>query len=154
MNIKVSIEDHGIGAALDALGADMSDAVGSATSDALHMVESAAKTNAPKRTGRLAGSIRVTGPGGGGGGWTGKVGPHVVYANIQEFGGVITPHGHPFLAFNWPGAPAGMRRLPDGRVLARHVTIPAHPYMRPAVGEVRPQVVPLYEAALAKVIEE
>jgi len=144
VNIKVSIEDHGIGAALDALGADMSDAVGSATSDALHMVEKAAKTNAPKRTGRLAGSIRVTGPGGGGGGWTGKVGPHVVYANIQEFGGVITPKRVKFL--HWVDA--------DGDHFARKVTIPAHPYMRPAVGEVRPLVVPLYEAALAKVIEE
>lgn len=154
MKIKVSIDKADLSAALDGMGDQLISAVGDATSDALHMVEGMAKSNAPIRTGRLRGSIRVTGPGGGAGGWSGKVGPHTVYANIQEYGGVIVPHGHPFLAFYWAGAPAGMRRLPDGRVLARHTTIPAHPYMRPAVGAARPLTGKLYEAAVLKVIED
>lgn len=37
---------------------------------------------------------------------------------------VIRPRTKKMLAFFWPQAPAGMRRLPDGRVLARSVNHP------------------------------
>ncbi len=144
MKIKVAIDKADLSAALDGMGDQLVAAVGNATSDALHMVEGMAKTNAPIRTGRLRGSIRVTGPGGGAGGWSGKVGPHTVYANIQEFGGVIVPKRVRFL--HWVDA--------SGSHFARKVTIPAHPYMRPAVGEARPLIGKLYEAAVLRVIED
>ena len=144
MKIKVTVDSQELRDALDAMADDLTAAVGRATSDALHMVEGMAKTNAPIRTGRLRGSIRVTGPGGGAGGWSGKVGPHTVYANIQEFGGVIVPKRVRFL--RWVDA--------GGEHFARKVTIPAHPYMRPAVGEAKPLIGPLYEAAIARVIED
>lgn len=54
-----------------------------------------------------------------------EVGPHVVYARIQEFGGTIRPVRASRLHFQI-----------DGRdIFAKQVTIPARPYMRPAVQE-------------------
>lgn len=38
----------------------------------------------------------------------------------------IYPVKRKFLAFKWEGAPQGMRRLPDGRVLAKHVSHPGY----------------------------
>lgn len=47
----------------------------------------------------------------------------VVYAKIHEFGGIIQARNKPFLAFQI-----------DGRwVFTKSVTMPARPYMRPAV---------------------
>jgi hypothetical protein len=59
------------------------------------------------------------------------VGADVKYALFVHEGTrphIIRPKGHPFLAFRWAGAPATMRRLPDGRVLARVVH---HPGTKP-----------------------
>lgn len=54
------------------------------------------------------------------------VGPHVVYAAIHEFGGVIRPTNGPYLVF----------QTDDGNwVATRSVTIPARPYVRPAIDE-------------------
>lgn len=54
------------------------------------------------------------------------VGTNVEYARIQEYGGTITPTSSARLHF----------RLDDGtEVFAKRVTIPAQPYLRPAVDE-------------------
>lgn len=54
------------------------------------------------------------------------VGTNVEYAKIQEYGGTITPKSSARLHFF----------LDDGtEVFARSVTIPAQPYLRPAVDE-------------------
>lgn len=47
----------------------------------------------------------------------------VIYAKIHEFGGIITPKKGPYLAFQI-----------DGKwIFTKKVTIPARPYLRPAV---------------------
>lgn len=144
MKIKISVDDHGIGAALDDLGERLSHSTEDATGLGLHMVEAIAKKLAPIRTGRLRGSIRVEGPSAQMGGYAGRVGPHVIYANIQEFGGVIVPKRVRFL--HWVDA--------GGEHWAKRVTIPAHPYMRPALAMTRPNLSKLFEGELEKAVAE
>jgi len=144
VKIKITIEDHGIQEAIDDLSERLVKSVGDAVGMALHQVEALGKANAPIRTGALRGSIRVQGPEGGAAGWTGKVGPHVIYANIQEFGGVIVPKRVRFL--RWVDA--------GGEHFARKVTIPAHPYMRPALAEVKPDLSAIFNAELEKAIAD
>lgn len=81
-----------------------------------------------RRTGRLRASItstvlvhgnRVTG----------RIGSNVVYARIHELGGIIKPRNAKALRFNIPGV--GWRTV-------KSVTIPARPYLRPAItGNIR-----------------
>lgn len=53
-----------------------------------------------------------------------RIGPQVVYGAIHEFGGVITPKSAPALVF----------QTADGEWhVVQSVTIPARPYLRPAV---------------------
>lgn len=55
--------------------------------------------------------------------WT-TFGPHKIYAAIHEFGGVIFPTNGPYLVFKGK----------DGNlVFTKSVTIPARPYIRPAI---------------------
>lgn len=72
------------------------------------------------------------------------VGTNVEYAAIQEFGGTIQipeirPVNKKALAFNWPGAPAHLvsksGKVVLKKVKAHPVTVPAHPYLRPALEE-------------------
>lgn len=60
------------------------------------------------------------------------IGPrNVVYAAIHEFGGTITAKNSPYLVF----------QTADGAWhKVRSVTMPAKPYMRPAVDEHKPEV--------------
>lgn len=51
-----------------------------------------------------------------------RVGTDLEYAAAQEYGATITPKSGPFLVFDIDGE----------TVFARSVTIPPHPYMRPA----------------------
>lgn len=77
-------------------------------------------------TGELARSVTsVLGPSGGMTA-TATVGPHTVYARIQEYGGSIRPVRARFL-----------RWTEDGIVhYSKHVRLPPRPYMRPAIREV------------------
>lgn len=73
-------------------------------------------------TGHLRESVVVTSATGGGGIGEASCGPTARYARIQEFGGTIVPHGHPYL--HW---------VDDlGSAYVRSVTLPPRPYMRPA----------------------
>lgn len=66
-----------------------------------------------------------------------RIGPQVVYGAIHEFGGVITPKMAPALVF----------QTADGEWhTVQSVTIPARPYLRPAVLDGR--------AAMAKAFAE
>lgn len=68
-----------------------------------------------------------------------NIGPTVIYGRIQELGGVIEPVFKKFLS--WIGA--------DGeRVFAKSVTLPARPYLRPAVDEHMPDIKEAIEVTL------
>jgi hypothetical protein len=58
---------------------------------------------------------------------------------------VIRPRIKQALAFEWPGAPAGMKPGKDGRFVFKSVTrpaitIPAQPYLRPAISESKREI--------------
>lgn len=77
------------------------------------------------RTGRLRSSIFAGTATKTQGGYEARIGTNVVYARIHEFGGTILPKNKPFLAFQI-----------DGKwKFVRSVTIPARPFMRPALEE-------------------
>lgn len=100
------------------------------------------------------------------GGYSAIIGPNVIYAAIHEFGGVIKPKkAGGFLVFkpskfstasrNVRGASTeySKRESGDDLVFARKVTIPARPYMHPALDQETPRVQSiiantLYEAIL------
>jgi phage gpG-like protein len=100
------------------------------------------------------------------GGYSAIIGPNVIYAAIHEFGGVIKPKkAGGSLVFkpskfstasrNVRGASTeySKRESGDDLVFARKVTIPARPYMHPALDQETPRVQSiiantLYEAIL------
>lgn len=118
------------------------------------IIQNAAKENAPHRSGTLRRSIHIGGhedlnPDGIGGQVPGPevaptavsvyVGTDLEYAAMQEFGGTIVPRNAARLHFT----------LADGtEVFARRVTIPAHPYLRPAMDENQHEVTREVAAAL------
>lgn len=84
--------------------------------------------------------------------WRAIIGTNIVYAGAQEFGSGIhdpdQPHFIPIpalgnlnaktLAFEWPGAPAGMTPNAEGMFFFKsvlHPGVPAQPYLRPALRE-------------------
>jgi HK97 gp10 family phage protein len=140
---------HGVERAIAALeqkSAAMRAATRQATAKALHLIEKRAKEklttsshaaseptpSAPGEppslvTGNLRRSIKVTGPTLiTSSTWMGQVGPTAVYGRIQELGGVTGRGGA--------------------------TTLPARPYMRPALEEVMPEITDLFRAAATKAI--
>jgi len=123
-----------------------------------------------RKTGHLRQSLthRVDGPG-----LYAEVGTNVKYAAIHEFGGVIKPKGHPFLAIpigGRKGSPTqykdlhlgttlkGQYVLVDGMgevqyLLRRQVVIPARPYLQPALEQSEGKVADAMTAAVWKAIE-
>lgn len=107
------------------------------------LVSQRATRKAPRDTGRLKRSIHEGKPyKKGRTGMAIDVGTNVVYARIQEFGDpnelVIYPRTKQALAFEWPGAPAGLTPSASGKYVFAHVTRPpvkAQPYLRPALEE-------------------
>jgi HK97 gp10 family phage protein len=110
------------------------------------LVAQRATGKAPRDTGRLKRSIKQGRPYSRPGGRRAiDIGTNVVYAAIQEFGGkipamVITPRTKQALAFEWPNAPAGLKPSKSGKFVFKSVnrpeiTIPAQPYLRPALKE-------------------
>ncbi|HEY5609717.1 MAG TPA: phage virion morphogenesis protein [Thermoanaerobaculia bacterium] len=70
-----------------------------------------------------------------------NVGSDVIYASVHEFGAIIKARSAPFLVFT----PRGSKRL----VRTQRVTIPARPFLAPAVEKVFPvEAEPLAEAAI------
>jgi HK97 gp10 family phage protein len=115
------------------------------------LVAQRATRRAPIDTGRLKRSITQGRPySKSGGGRAIDVGTNVEYARIQEFGGtipaqVIIPRNAEALAFKWPNAPANLPAGKGGlhyfkKVTRPQITIPAQPYLRPAIEESKRQV--------------
>lgn len=102
-------------------------------------IESAARSKAPRRTGRLAGSIshRITGNGAN---LTGEVGPSVLYGLYVETG--TRPH--------W--MPPGILPFPAMRTIASRGTR-AQPYMLPAFEASRGQIEQEFAAIGIKVVQ-
>lgn len=89
-------------------------------------IQNAAKQNAPKKHRILADSIHTEVIEADDNHAVAEIGTNVVYAAIQEFGGTITPKTAKML--HWVDD--------DGNdIFAHSVTIPAHPYLRPALAE-------------------
>lgn len=103
---------------------------------ALVQLEGAARDNASgprpthidKVTGNLVNNIKMSGPKVSGTEISGEVQSTVEYARIHEYGGIIRPKNKKML--KWVGS--------DGQAhFAYAATIPARPYMRPALAENR-----------------
>ena len=136
---------------LNSIGPKLENAVKQGLIETAMVVAQRATEKAPRDTGRLKRSITNglpydTRPGG----WAIDVGTNVEYAAIQEFGGTIDlpriyPKTKQALAFDWPNAPAGLKPSKGGKyvfksVAGHSVTIPAQPYLRPALRESEPVV--------------
>ena len=121
------------------------DALENAGRAGLLLVQKSAKQKAPKLTRTLSRSIHIE--------TLEKsrykvelaVGTNVVYAAIQEFGGVI--HAKTAKALHWIDKKTKEHRF------AKAVTIPPHPYLRPAWDEKHDAMVKEIRAALVKLIE-
>ncbi len=97
------------------------------------LVAQEATRRAPIDTGRLKRSITAGVPFSAGKGRAIDVGTNVVYARIQEEGGLIkehdvTPRIKKALAFEWKG-----EKVVFAKVTIPDVRIPAQPYLRPAL---------------------
>ncbi|MDE2101877.1 MAG: phage virion morphogenesis protein [Patescibacteria group bacterium] len=74
----------------------------------------------------------------------GDVFTNLIYAKVHEYGKTITAKNVPFLKFQV-----------DGRwVQKRQVTIPARPYMAPALREQAPAIITRLEAAIEETLSE
>lgn len=67
-----------------------------------------------------------------------------IYAKIHEFGGIITPRRAKLLHFFVDGA----------EVFTKRVSIPARPYLRPAVDEHMPEIEQAVSDAMRGLLEE
>ena len=112
------------------------------------LVAQRATRRAPIKEGRLKRSITQGRPYSKPGGVrTINVGTNVEYGRIQEEGGEIpprpiTPRVKSALAFEWPNAPGNLKPSKSGKHVFSSVnhpgaTIPAQPYLRPAIEESR-----------------
>ena len=72
-----------------------------------------------------------------------EIGPHVIYGRIQELGGTIRPIHGQFLKFQIDGE----------WKQAKQVTIPARPYLRPAVEDHIDQISSVMKETIADGIE-
>jgi len=126
------------------LEGDMSKALETAAQAGALIVEGSASQKAPYLTGTLKRSIHME---------TAvktpekavvQVGTDVVYAAIQEFGGIIHAKNKPYLVF----------KTADGAWHSvESVQIPAHPYMRPALDNNIEKIKGEMKAAFAQVVK-
>ena len=75
---------------------------------------------------------------------TAEVGTGVEYARVHEYGGVVKPLHAKMLHFTVDGQD----------VFAKSVTIPARPYMRPAVDDNEADIIKAIETSIANTIEK
>ena len=149
--------------------------VDAATAGAL-IIQNAAKKNAPRKTRNLSRSIHTEVAFASRDQAEVTVGTDVEYAAIQEFGGTITAKNGKYLAIpvnetaqmykpmDFPGKlhfqgdnSGGVLMNAEGEVfyaLKPSVTIPAHPYLRPALDENIDRAVESAGRALKKIINK
>ena len=126
------------------------DALKKAALSGVYVIETNAKMNASGGrpglnidTGNLVGSINTKITASSSDTATAEVSTGVEYARIHEFGGVIKPLHAKRLHF-----------VIDGKhVSAASVTIPARPYMRPAVDDNEADIMTAIETSIANTIE-
>lgn len=111
----------------------------------LLLVQNAALPKAPKRTGTLRRSIHTEVLEQRADYAEVAVGTDVIYAAIQEFGGVVKPKVAKIL--HWVGE-GGVD------VFAKSVTIPPHPYLRPAWDENIDKTITEVKASLVDMIKK
>lgn len=71
------------------------------------------------------------------------VGTNVIYARIHEFGGVIEPKSARFLVF----------KVDDRWIRTSRVTIPARPYLQPALESSRGMIEQLFAGEIDKLLD-
>lgn len=123
-------------------------AQGDVLEQALHAgaqeIRNSAQDKAPYLTGTLRRSIHSETTEKNGARVTVQVGTDVEYAAMQEFGGEIVPKNAKRLVFEVDGK----------KVFARKVTIPAHPYLRPAFDEQKGEAVRQFRLAVGDQIRQ
>lgn len=97
-----------------------------------------AKDKAPYKTGTLRRSLHSETNEKSGARVSVLAGTDLEYAAMQEFGGTVVPTKGRFLVFEIDGK----------KVFARKVTIPAHPYLRPAFDEQKGEAVKVFRLAV------
>lgn len=135
--------DKAVAARLARLRAGLGPMVGTALTAAAQPCVNRAKQRAPYLTGNLRRSIHFSLTSVSRIGAAGLVGTNVVYARIQELGGTIEAKNGGYLRF----------RTADGAWHAvKQVTIPPHPYMRPAADETPAAVVATFSRAFGALV--
>jgi HK97 gp10 family phage protein len=140
-------------------------------------IQNAAKDNAPMKTRTLSRSIHTEVTESDESHATATVGTDLVYAAIQEFGGTIVPKNAKFLAIPVTDTAASYKpRMFPGKLhvqgyggmvamlvdeqgitqyaLKSSVTIPAHPYLRPALSEHTQDAADAAGAVLKQLIDQ
>lgn len=97
-----------------------------------------AKDKAPYKTGTLRRSLHSETGEKSGARVSVLAGTDLEYAAMQEFGGTVVPKKGRFLVFEIDGK----------KIFARKVTIPAHPYLRPAFDEQKGEAVKVFRLAV------
>lgn len=145
MSVSISvIGNDEVAAHLSAIGAGLAGAaLGTAVEAGAQILLSAAQHNAPHKSGKLAQSIHISDVEVGAGGASVTVGTDLIYARIQEYGGTIYAKGGGWLVF----------QTDDGQWhKVKSVTLPARPYMRPALDSSRTAVIAAVQASLMALI--
>lgn len=123
-------------------------AQGDVLEQALHAgaqeIRNAAQDKAPYLTGTLRRSIHSETTEKSGTRVVVQVGTDLEYAAMQEFGGEIVPKNAKRLVFEVDGK----------KVFAKKVTIPAHPYLRPAFDEQKSESVRQFRLAVADQVRQ
>jgi len=108
------------------------------------LIEAEAKRQAPVKTGTLSRSITTELAESSETHVLVEIGTNLVYAAVQEFGGTITARNAPYLVF----------QTDDGQWHSvRSVTIPAHPYLRPAADIAGPLAIAFVAGEITKLLE-
>jgi HK97 gp10 family phage protein len=129
-------------------GAVRGEMLAQAVTAGLQLVVNAAKAKAPKRTGELKRSIHTQVEQQRADYAEVAAGTDMIYGPIQEFGGVIVPkESNKSGWLVWKDAKSGVWHK------ARSVTIPAHPYLRPAWDENIDKVITEVKTALIDLIK-
>ena len=114
-------------------------ATAKAVVDSALIVQRAAMANAPKETGNLARSIKITGPFvAGRDTWKAMVGPTTVYGRQRELGGHIYPKNVTWMRWADPAGKYGYLHRSwgtPGFAYSQHVYQRPQPYLHPAVDE-------------------
>lgn len=108
------------------------------------VMEAYAKNEAPRDTGSLSRSIQSEVMAANVARFVIEIATNLIYAAVQEFGGTIRAKNAPYLVF----------KTKDGSWHSvKEVTIPAHPYMRPAADIAGPQAQQVVAAIVHRMVE-